>query len=113
MAKPFPIERTIGTSAANAAQTVSSPARGRRTLNAVFVQYDAAVTVDATVTLNAGAGTAFDTLLVTIQISAGQSGFHVFETPILLSDGDAIDLLCPAGGAGRVSSAMIYTDPDG
>ena len=116
MAKPFPVERTVGTSGANAPQTVSSPARGRRVLKMVTVAYSAALlnNVTVTTTLNAGAGAGYDTRLSGIDMLVGErwAGF-IPEFPIPLSEGDSIDVVAPAGGAAVTSGVQIYTEPDG
>lgn len=116
MSRPFPIERSIGTSGANAAQTVSSPARSRRVLKMVTVAYSAVIAagLNVTVTLNAGAGAGYDTRLATIDMLAGDRwALFVPDIPIPLADGDSVDVVCPAGGAAVTSGCQIYTEPDG
>lgn len=93
---PFPIERIPGTSGTNAAQTVSSPATGRRVLHAALVHYTGVATVNVLVTLNSGEGPLFDTLIGTIVLTAEQDGIYQPVSPLPLSDGDVIDVLAPA-----------------
>ena len=103
----IPVESTKGESAADTAQTVSSPARGRRDLKVVTVAYSASVSVDVLVTLNAGAGDAYDTILGRIELSSERYGVYLPEAPIPMADGDAIDVLAPAGGGGITSTVEI------
>lgn len=103
--------RTTGTSTANAAQTVSTPPVGvqsRRRLLFVTVVYSAAVTLNVTVTLNSGAGAAFDTLLQTIALSANTDGLFIPDGDVDIQSDDVIDVLAPAGGAGVTSAVAIY-----
>jgi len=103
--------RTTGQSAANAAQTVSTPSGaipGRRRLLFVTVVYSAAVSVTATVTLNSGAGAAFDALLQNIAFSANTDGVFIPDEEVKIQSDDAIDVLAPAGGVGVTSTVAIY-----
>lgn len=112
MTEGMPLEPTVGTSGANAAQTVSSSTRGRRVLELVTVAYSANVGLDVTVTLSAGAGAAYDVVLSKPTIAAGRYAVYLPEKRIPLADGDAIDVLAPAGGAGITSGVQIYTEPE-
>lgn len=112
MTEGMPIERTVGTSGANAAQTVSSPTTGRRVLKYVLVAYTANVGLDVTVTLNSGEDAAYDTLLSTLTFAAGRYGVYIPDHDFPLGDGDAIDVLAPAGGAAITSSITIGVEPE-
>lgn len=98
---------TVGTSGANATQTVS-PATGKlRRVLWVIVRYSAAPThAGVTVTLNSGQGAAFDTF-----ISAGSANAqHSSYVPVgglILGPNDTIDVTAPAGGAAITSSVHI------
>lgn len=104
-------ERFVGTSGANAAQTVSSTARPHSELIMVTVAYSAGIAANASVTvdLNAGAGAGYDTRLATIDLVAGQRwGVYIPDVPIPLQSDDVADVVCPAGGAGVTSACQIY-----
>lgn len=104
------IKRTTGQSGANAAQTVSSPSGEQRRIEKVTVKYSESVTVDVLLTLNSGAGSAWDTLLPTIPLTAAKNGLWLPDDEVLLAEGDVLDVLAPAGGVGVTSAVAIYTD---
>lgn len=113
----FPVlpDRVHRISAANTAMTVSTEpvTRDRKVkLTAVYIAYDAVVTVQATVTLNSGIAAAYDTRLATIPFVGDQWGWWVPDTPIPLSLGDTIDVLAPAGGGTAVSAVQILTEEE-
>jgi hypothetical protein len=63
---------------------------------------------DITVTLNAGAGSDYDTLLASIELITGQRyAVYIPEVPIPLMVDDTIDVAVPAGGAAITSAAQI------
>lgn len=104
------IERTVATSAANTAQTVSTPADAAiRQLLYYTVKYSAAPTqTGATGTLNSGAGAGYDTLLSTGAANA-QATVFIPDGDMYLLGGDVLDVLAPAGAAGITSAVAIYT----
>ena len=104
-------ERFVGTSAADTAQTVSSVARPASELIMVTVAYSAAILANQsiTVTLNAGAGAAYDTRLATVDLVIGQRwAVYIPDVPIPLMADDVVDVLCPTGGAAITSQCQIY-----
>lgn len=104
--------RSVGTSAANTEQTVSSPDyAGVIQLVAVYVKYSAAPTqTGVTVTLNSGAGAGYDTLLTTGTANA-QNTFYVPAGPVYILPDDQIDVVAPAAGGAITSSVSLYTRP--
>ncbi len=108
-----PIARTRGISGANAALTVSSPpvTKNRRTsLSAVYIAYSANVAVTVTVTINSGVAPAYDTRLASIDFVANRYGWFVPERAFPLADGDVIDVVAPAGGAGITAAVQILLE---
>lgn len=105
-------ERTVGTSGANAAQTVSSPANtARRRINLITVAYSAAPThAGVTVTLNNGAGAGYDCPLLTGAANARYTTFQPTAGLLYINKDDVLNVLAPAGGAGITSAIAIYTD---
>lgn len=102
--------RTVGTSAANTAQTVSVPAGRERRLLYVTVAYSAAPTQSGvTVTLNSGAGAGYDTLLTTGSANARYTTY-IPAVPLWLNSDDAVDVVAPAAGGSITSSISIYTE---
>lgn len=111
VSSPIPeglLDRDVGTSGANAAQTVSTPLGGGRRLAYVTVKYSSAVTEDVTVTLNSGAGSAYDTLLATMELANNQHGVFIPDEMVDILPDDTIDVVAPAGGAGITSAVTIY-----
>lgn len=112
MASPIPeglLDRDVGTSGSNVAQTVSTPLGGGRRLVYVTVKYSSSVTKDVTVTLNSGAGSAYDTLLATMELASNQHGVFIPDERVDILPDDTIDVVAPAGGAGITSAVTIYT----
>jgi len=104
----YKIERTVGTSAANTAQTVSTATGARKRVISVHVAYSAAPTqAGVTVTLNSGAGAGYDTLLTTGTANAQYTSY--FPQDLYILTDDVIDVAAPAGGVGITSSISIYT----
>lgn len=100
---------TTGTSAANTAQTVSTPTAGPRKVLYVTVQYSAAPThAGVTVVRNSAAGAGFDATLASSTANA-QSVYWEPSTEGILLNGDALDVTAPAGGAGITSSIEIVS----
>ncbi len=102
-------ERISAESAANTAQTVSTTTGPIRRLLMVTVKYSSAVTQNVTITLNAGAGASWDTLLQTIALAAATDGTWTPNDDIYILKDDVIDVLAPAGGGGITSAVSIYT----
>jgi len=103
-------QRTVGTSAANTAQTVSTPTGAVRRLLQVLVAYSNTPTHSGvTVTLNSGAGAAYNTVLSTGSANARYTVYVPNGEVILLED-DTVDVTAPAGGSGITSSVSIYTE---
>jgi hypothetical protein len=75
----------------------------------VTIKYSAAASVTATITLNAAAGPAFDTLLQSVVFSAGTDAVYIPIESLPMQDGDAIDVLAPALAA-QTNSVVIYTE---
>lgn len=102
--------RTTAQSGANAAQTVSTPTGDVRRLLFVTVKYSGAPThAGVTVTLNSGAGSAYDTLLATGSANA-QNTLYIPDEEILILSDDVIDVAAPAGGGALTSAVAIYTE---
>ncbi len=105
------IERETGQSTADASQTVSTPSAGPpRRIKSVKVKYSAIVTEGVTITLNSGAGSAWDTLLRTIVLTSGTDGVWYPEGDEDIGEDDVIDVFAPAGGVGITSAIAIYTE---
>ncbi len=102
-------ERVSNESAANTAQTVSTTTGKTRRLQMVSVKYSSSVTQNVTITLNAGAGASWDTLLNTIALVAATDGTWTPDRDIYILQDDVLDVLAPAGGGGVTSAVSIYT----
>lgn len=89
---PEYVGRTVGTSAANAAQTVSTPAPN---------------------TGKAQRGVAYDCRL--FQQATANSQFTFFQPTVelLLESDDILDVTAPAGGVGITSAIAIYLEEKG
>lgn len=112
-AVPGAIERWVGTSAANTAQTISTSVAGvARRLLWVSVLYSATPTeTGVIITLNSGAGSGYDTPLKTFAANTQANFFPLYTDPqtvVILPD-DAIDVLAPAAGGVITSTVIIYT----
>lgn len=107
------VERWVGTSAANTEITLSTSATAPATLRRllyVTVKYSAAPTqTGVTVTLNNGAGAAYDTLLTTGTANA-QATYYVPAAEMLLMSDDVIDVVGPAAGGAITCAVAIYTE---
>ena len=112
------LERWVGTSAADTDLTTSTvataPAAGPpvvRRLLFVGIHYSATPTYSAgcTVTLNSGAGSAYDIVLDT---SGANDPDYTYEpiTEILIHPDDAIDVKALAGGGVITSGTIILTE---
>lgn len=102
------IDRHTDQSAANTELTVSTPVATQKLLF-VTVKYSASVTKNITITLNSGAGAAWDTLLQTIALSAATDGVWIPDQEITIQDDDVIDVVAAAGGGSITSAVAIYT----
>lgn len=104
------LSRFSAASAANTALTASTDAVRARRLLSVTVKYSAAPTqTGATVTLNSGAGAAYDAVLNTGSANA-ETTVYVPDGVVIIATGDAIDVLAPAGGGVITSAVTIYTE---
>lgn len=96
-------------SASGANLTVSTPSGNARRILFVTVKYSAAATVNVTITLNSGAGAAWDTLLPTIVLTADTDGTFIPNGPLIISDDDVIDVFAPLLAA-QTSAVAIYSE---
>lgn len=102
--------RDTDESGANAPLTLSTTIGKARHILYVTVKYSAVVTVNVTITLNSGAGAAWDTILQTIVLTAAQDGVWIPDADIEIGDDDVIDVLAPAGGVGITAAIAIFTE---
>ena len=104
--------RTVGTSGANTAQTVSTPAIGEsQQLLFYTVKYSAAPTQTGVVgTLNSGAGAGYDAALNTGSANA-LTTVYLPDGVVILAPDDVLDVLAPAAGGAVTSAVAIYTRP--
>lgn len=102
--------RSSGQSTANTELTVSTSTGKKRRLLYITVKYSTNVTQNVTVTLNSGAGSEFDTLIQTIELSTAKDGFFMPDKEIILSSDDTCDVVAPAGGGVTTSAVAIYTE---
>lgn len=110
---PAPFQSVRGLSTANTAATISSErvtADKRTSLSAVYIAYSANVSVNVTVTINSFYGSGFDVRVATIVLSVNRWGLYVPVRALPLTEGDVIDVLLPAGGAGVTATARIVFD---
>lgn len=105
------VERHVITGAANAPVTLSTPGGRIRQLLYVAVKYSGVpVQSGVTVTLNSGAGAAYDTVLSTGAANAQNTAYIVPDSNVFTTDDDVIDILAPAGGVGLTASISAYTE---
>ena len=110
--KKVELLRTVQTSGANAAQTLSTPAGKIRRLIQVLVNYSAAPTytgTDLKVEVDSGAGAAYDFLL---KAGTDNQRYTIYtpENDFIIDKDDVIKVTAPAGGAAITSSVAIYTE---
>ena len=106
--------RNTELSAANTSLTLSTgPGGAPFRLDKVAVKYSANTTVDITVTLDSGAGAAWDTLLRTISLVVAQNGIWIPDEELLFSGDDALIVVAPAGGGGVTAAISIYIEERG
>lgn len=103
------VDRDSNQSADNTELTISTSVGRVRRLLLVTVKYNFTVTKNVTITLNSGAGAAWDVLLQTIVLSGAARGIWIPDEEIDLADDDIIDVVAPAAGPTRVSGVVIYT----
>lgn len=104
------IEVFSDASLANTAITVTSPVGALRHILLVTITYSATITVDPTITLNSGLGSAYDTLLQSVDSGAGATDMvWIPDEELWIMDDDVLDVLAPAGGGGITSAIAIYT----
>lgn len=101
--------RQIGVSGTNAVNNVTVAAAKPGLLRLVTVVYSAAQTGNVTVTLDSGAGAAYDIVFNTIVLASATSGFYIPSTPIPFNADDAIVVSAPALSGGT-STIAIYVD---
>lgn len=103
--------RTVATSAVNTLNTVSTGTGKAGRLRMVTVSYSGPTTQAVTVTLDSGAGPAYDFVLNTITPVSGTPsiGIYVPTTPIPISADDAIVVSAPQVAA-VTSSVAIYVE---
>jgi hypothetical protein len=103
--------RHTDASGANAIGTLTSPVGQDVRLLFVAVRYSAAPTqAGVTITLDSGAGAAYDTVLLTGSANA-QNTVLIPAQEMILADTDAILVTAPAGGGVITSQMSIYTEP--
>lgn len=110
-------ERTNGTSTANAAQTVSAGGsvlgandNVRRKVLYILVAYSAAPTqTGVIITVNAGEGPTYDTVLLTGTANVRYTYWYPSSTLVLMGD-DSVDVVAPAAGGVITSSIRIVCE---
>ena len=103
--------RVAVTGAANAITTAASPINPiPLRLRLITVKYSASVTQNVTVTLDSGAGAAYDVLLSTLAISAGTTAVYNAPGTFPIAADDQIVVVAPAGGVGVTCSITLYCD---
>lgn len=105
----FTLERHSDQSASGANLTVSTPSGKARRILFVTVKYSATATVNETMTLNSGAGAAWDTLLNTLVINADTDGVWIPDEDVIIGEDDIIDVLAPLLAA-ETSAVAIYSE---
>jgi len=106
--------RRYSDSAVNALLTVNTQQGGAAfRLDKVTVHYSAPVTLDVTVTLDSGAGAAWDALLLTIALAVAQNGVWIPDEELIFSGDDALIVVAPDGGAGVTGAVAIYLEEVG
>ena len=103
------IKKTVGTSAANTAVTVSLPGGKRKIVHNVFVSYSGAPTqAGVTVKYKSGTGAAYDTVVLTGSANA-QNTILPLDSRIVLDEKDGIEVTAPAGGGALTASVTIIS----
>lgn len=102
------LDRHSDASAANTLLTVSVPIGDLRQLLFVTVKYSGAASTTITVTINSGAGAAYDVLLVSTLLSADTDFVYVPDRDIFLANDDSLDVVAPAV-VGVTSAVTAYT----
>jgi len=82
-------------------------------LDKVTVHYSAPVTLNVTVTLDSGAGAAWDCLQRTIALNVNQDGVWIPDEELLFSLDDAIIVVAPSGGGGVTGAVSVYLEEMG
>jgi hypothetical protein len=113
----YVIERWSQASAGDTQQTCSTnPAADPRAavqprhLLAVYVTYSDVVTLDVTVTLDSGLGSAYDCLFASLPFAAGKAGVYLPSSPLPLMSDDIVAVVAPAGGVGVTSQIIIVSE---
>ena len=109
-------KRTIGTSAGDTAQTVSTPSGNPKRILQVLIAYSAAPTytgTDLIIKINSGAGAAYDTVVAVGSNNEQYKTYVPAEEPIYLFDDDVLEVTAPAGGGVITSSISIYSESIG
>lgn len=94
----------------DAALTVSTPTGQARKILYATIKYSAAVTLNVTVTRNSQRGVDYDTLRETLILTNQRDGFFAPSEELNLLDGDALDILAPAGGPGITAAIEIVSE---
>lgn len=103
------LKRIVGTGTSGNALTVSSVADGKYRLIGVTCAYDGSPTqTGVLVTLNSGAGGAYDCVLLTGSANARYTFLQPTQE-FIINDDDVIDVLAPAA-SGRIASIAIYLE---
>ena len=89
-----------------------SPTQIRANIFFITIKYSEKVKEDVTITLNSGAGAAYDTLLETISLSQETDAVWIPDNEIFIMDDDALDIVAPAGGAGITCAIAVYHGVD-
>ncbi len=104
------LESHSAKSNADAPLTVSTPTGKARRILYATVKYSANVTENVTVIRNSQLGSDYDTLRATLVLTAERDGFFAPSEELNLLDGDALDVLAPAGGPGITSAIEIVSE---
>lgn len=91
------------------ALTVSPPVGKMRRLLFVTVKYSAVATVNVLVTLNSGAGAAYDAVLQTIVLTGVDTAIWIPDGDVWIQDDDVLDVLAPLLAA-QTSQVAVYTE---
>lgn len=98
---------------ANTSLTVTVPIVAPSRLSHVTAKYSAAPTqAGVTITLDSGAGAAYDAVLLTGSANA-QTTVLIPTDDLLLSAGDAIVVVTPAGGGVLTAAVAVYIEEVG
>lgn len=94
----------------NALVTALTPAGQLRRILSVDVHYSAPVSLDVTITLKSGAGSAWDTVWLKDTLAGIQDSHWASNGNHFISDSDVLEVLAPAGGASVECGVSIYSE---